>query len=142
MYWYDWPYWKEVEYKFKSSSWSWDDYKRNHKGTGDKVEQEVKVHFKAASKWDRMALNAPTQGTGACIIKQASIDLFRWILNHNLFGKVRLCALVHDEAVVEFPEELKEFPKILEDIMEKAAAKYCKSLPIPAEAEVGDHWIH
>lgn len=142
MYWYDWPYWKEVEDKFKSSSWNWDDYKRNHKGTGDRVEQEVKTHFKAASKWDRMALNAPTQGTGACIIKQVSIDLFRWILNNNFFGKVRLCALVHDEAVVEFPKELKEFPKILEDIMEKAAAKYCKSLPIPAEAEVGNHWIH
>ena len=28
------------------------------------------------------------------------------------------------------------------ETMEKAAAKYCKSLPIPAEASVSNHWVH
>ena len=41
-----------------------------------------------------------------------------------------------------YPEEIDNFPTILENIMESSAAKYCKSLPIPAEAEVSDHWIH
>ena len=44
---------------------------------------------------------------------------------------------------LRFPEELKDtYPKIVEDIMEKAAAKYYHKLPIPAVAEVGQYWIH
>lgn len=42
----------------------------------------------------------------------------------------------------DYPEEIENFPKVLTNIMESSAAKYCKSLPIPAEASVGDYWIH
>lgn len=142
MYWYDHEEWKQRQAKYQSSDWSWDNYRQKHKGTGDWVEQQVKMHFKAAAKWDRMALNGPTQGSGACIIKESACMLFDWIMQNNLFEKVNLCALVHDEIVCDYPEELQEFPQILEKLMEQAAAKYCKSLPIPAEAAVGDHWIH
>ena len=90
-----------------------------------------------------MALNAPTQGTGSIIIKTAAINLFKWIIDNNLFGKVKLCAMVHDELLVEFPKNIIDiFPHTLESIMFNAAAQYCKKVPIPAEAEVGDHWIH
>lgn len=141
MYWWDWKYWKEVQKSYTKEFW--DDYKTNHKGTGDLVEQEVKQHFKAASKWDRMALNAPTQNTGVDILKTAATDLFNWIVDNGYFRKILLCALVHDEQLLEFPKELKDtFPKLLEDIMLKAAAKFCKSVPIPAEAEVSTHWVH
>lgn len=80
--------------------------------------------------------------TGAIILKDSQIELFNWILKNNLFNKVKIVALVHDEACIEFPESMPEFPKFLEELMEKSAAKYCKSVPIPAEAAVGDHWIH
>lgn len=62
MYWYDHEEWKQRQAKYQSSDWSWDNYRQKHKGTGDWVEQQVKMHFKAAAKWDRMALNGPTQG--------------------------------------------------------------------------------
>lgn len=141
MYWWDWQQWKEEQQKYTSEFW--DDYRMYHKGTGDEIAQEVKHHFQVQSKYDRMALNAPTQGTGAIIIKTAAINLLYWIVNNNLFGKVKLCAMVHDELLVEFPKELKDtFPHILEDIMFNAAAFYCKKVPIPAEAEVSDHWVH
>ena len=141
MYWWDWKHWKEEQDSFNSAFW--EEYKAYHKGTGDTIEQEVKQHFKAASKWDRMALNAPTQNTGVDILKTAATDLFNWIVDNEYFGKILLCALVHDEQLLEFPEELKDtFPKLLEDIMLKAAAKFCKSVPIPAEAEVSTHWGH
>lgn len=141
MYWWDWQQWKEEQQKYTSEFW--DEYKMYHKGTGDKIAKEVKRHFQVQSKYDRMALNAPTQGTGAIIIKTAAINLLYWIVNNNLFGKVKLCAMVHDELLVEFPKELKDtFPHILEDIMFNAAAFYCKKVPIPAEAEVSDHWVH
>lgn len=60
MYWWDWKEWKKRQESFTPEFW--EDYKLHHKGTGDAVHLEVKQHFKAASKWDRMARNAPTQG--------------------------------------------------------------------------------
>jgi len=95
-----------------------------------------------AAKWDRKALNSVTQGTGAIILKDSQIEVFHWVVEHGYFGKILLCNLTHDEANWEFPKEVEEFPKILEDLMEKSAAKYCKSLPIPAVAEVGEYWKH
>ena len=58
--------------------------------------------------------------------------------------KVRNCRHQHsnDELNCDYPQEVESFPKVLKAIMENAAAKYCKSLPIPAVPEVGDHWIH
>lgn len=60
MYWWDWQQWKEEQQKYTSEFW--DDYRMYHKGTGDEIAQEVKHHFQVQSKYDRMALNAPTQG--------------------------------------------------------------------------------
>lgn len=69
-------------------------------------------------------------------------DLFKWIIDNNYFNKIKIVASVHDELVVEFPEYLKDFPKTLEKIMENSASKFCKSLPIPAEASVDICWRH
>lgn len=60
MYWWDWQQWKEEQQKYTSEFW--DDYRMYHKGTGDEIAKEVKHHFQVQSKYDRMALNAPTQG--------------------------------------------------------------------------------
>lgn len=95
-----------------------------------------------AAKWDRKALNSVTQGTGAIILKDSQIDVFHWVIKNGYFGKILLCNLTHDEANWEFPKEVSDFPKTLEMFMEQSAAKYCKSLPIPAVAEVGNCWKH
>ena len=140
MYWWDWEKWKEEQESFTEQFW--EEYRQFHKGTNDEIAQMVSRHFKVASKWDRMALNGPTQGTGACILKDAATALFNWVIDNNLFGKVKFCAFVHDEICVEFPKEMDFFPKMLEKLMQDSAAKYCKALPIPAEASVGSYWIH
>ena len=151
MYWYDWKHWKEVEQSFCKEYW--DNYrkiKEKWKNTAPHsiyepippVLLEVKEHFQAASKWDRMALNGPTQGCGIIILKTAAINLYKWVIDNNLFGKVKFCAFVHDEILAEYPKELSNFPHVLEETMFNAAALYCKSVPIPAKAEVSDHWVH
>lgn len=140
MYWWDHDKWLERQKSFTSEFWN--EYRARHKGTNDAIAQEVREHFQAASKWDRMARNAPTQGTGAVIMKDAMTTLFNWIVDNNYFGKVHICVSVHDEINCDYPEEINNFPKVLTDIMESSAAKYCKSLSIPAEAAVGDYWIH
>lgn len=60
MYWWDHDKWLERQKSFTSEFW--DEYKAYHKGTTSRVALEVREHFQAASKWDRMARNAPTQG--------------------------------------------------------------------------------
>lgn len=141
-YWWDWDKWKERQNSFTSEFW--EDYKKNHKGTGDEICKEVKTHFQAKSKWcERMSLNLPTQGGGAVCLKEACIALYNWIIANDYWGKILLCNLTHDEINTEFPEELKDsYPKLVAKIMQDATAKYYHKLPIPAEASVGDHWIH
>lgn len=140
MFWWDHQKWLDRQKSFTSDFW--EEYRNYHKGTGDLVAQEVKEHFQAASKWDRMALNAPTQGTLIIIVKDATTRFFNWIVDNGLFGKVKLCNIVHDEINIEYPKELSNTSKILEKMMEDSAYKYCKSLPIPAVGACGDHWIH
>ena len=140
MYWWDHDKWLDIQKSFTPEFW--DEYRAKHKGTNDIIAQEVREHFQAASKWDRMARNAPTQGTGAVIMKDAMTTLFNWIVDNDYFGKIHICVSVHDEINCDYPEEIDNFPKVLTDIMESSAAKYCKSLPIPAEAAIGDYWIH
>lgn len=139
-YWWDWEIWKKRQESFTSAFW--DDYRINHKGTNDNVAKLVRMHFQAASKWDRKALNSVTQGTGAICLKVAARKFFDWIINNNLFDIVKIVDFVHDELCVEYPKTLADTDKLLEKIMEDTAAIFCKSLPIPAEASVGNHWIH
>ena len=90
-----------------------------------------------------MARNAPTQGTCAAMLKKSQITLFDWVVDNGYFGIILLCALIHDECYWETPEEMASwFAQKIEKVMLDTAAIYCKSLPIPAEAEVGDCWIH
>ena len=75
-------------------------------------------------------------------MKTALTKLFNWIVDNNDFNIVHICVSVHDEICCDYPEQLEQFPKILTDIMEESASEFCKSIPIPANAEVSDHWVH
>jgi DNA polymerase I-like protein with 3'-5' exonuclease and polymerase domains len=66
-------------------------YKREY------TSEERKEHESAAAKWDRMALNAPTQGSGIAILKLSMTLFFKWLCNEGYFNKVLLCNLVHDK---------------------------------------------
>ena len=140
MYWYDHKKWLKRQESFTQDFW--EEYRTVHKLAHDSIAQKVSMHFRAASKWDRLARNAPPQGTSACMTKEATTNIFNWIVDNDYFGVILLAALVHDETNWEFPESIKEFPSIVKKMMEESAAKYCKSIPIPAEASVGSHWIH
>lgn len=95
MYWWDHKEWLERQKSFTPEFW--EEYRTKHKGTGDYVAQEVRQHFQAAGKYDRMARNVVTQGTGAIIMKYAMTQLFNWIVDNGYFGKVEISASVHDK---------------------------------------------
>ena len=141
MFWWDHQKWLDTQKSFTQEFW--EEYRTLHKGTGDRIAQMVSNHFRAASKWDRMALNAPTQGSGIVILKIAMTDFFNWIVDNGYFKIVELSALVHDEANIIYPKELHDIaPHKLKECMESAAALVCTKLPIPAEASISDHWVH
>lgn len=151
MHWWDHEVWKQRQESFTPEFW--ERYKRikqqwENSGPHSKWETppreiaEVKQHARAGSKWGRLARNAPPQGTSACMTKEATTNIFNWIVDNGHFGKILCCALVHDETNWEYPKEVVDFPNIVKSMMEASAAKYCKSIEIPAEASVGDHWIH
>ena len=131
IYWEDWKKWKDIENVPEELR------------IREYTKEELKEHNMAGSKWARMALNSPTQGSGIIILKFAMCKFFKWIIDNNLFEIVRLCDLIHDEALIEFPKEMKDIvPNKLKECMEFASSVFCKKLPIPAVPETGDHWIH
>ena len=142
VYWPEWAEWKATEDRFDSKFW--EDYRLYHKGTGDETAQMVKKHMSQGHDWfEKNILNYPIQGGSAIVLKQAAADLFKWIVDNGYFGKILFCVFVHDEIDAECPQELsKDFSKVMESIMEKAAAKYYKRLPIPAETSVNSYWVH
>jgi len=143
MYWWDWDYWRQEEQAFREPGF-WDRYREaKADGSDPDLVQRVRTHFKAASKYDRMARNSPCQGTAAIILKDSMTTVFNWVVDNDYFGKILLVNCTHDEANWEFPEELRgSFPDFLRVTMEQAAAKYCKRLPIPASEEVHTFWKH
>ena len=69
---------------------------------------------------ERMALNAPFQGSAADIIKMAMIRLDRELASRGFDTKLLL--QVHDELVLEAPdEEVPAIKKLVEQVMEGAA---------------------
>lgn len=142
IYWPEWATWKAVDDTFDRQFW--EDYKAFHQGTDDSVCKKVIKHKKQGEVWfDKNVLNYPIQGGSAIVLKQASADLFKWVVDHDMFGKILFCVFVHDEIDVECPTEYADdFAKVMSNIMEQAAWKYYKRLRVPSEASQGDHWIH
>ena len=91
---------------------------------------------------ERMAINAPIQGTGADIVKLAMVRVDEWIRKEKLGENVSLILQVHDELVFEVKESIvesvaTEIKRIMEHVLD---AKENKGVPIVAEASVGDNW--
>lgn len=91
---------------------------------------------------ERMAINAPMQGTQADIIKIAMRQIDEYIRSEGKSDEMRLILQVHDELVYEVKDSLvEEAAKYFKEIMENAfAGKETFGVPIIAEASAGDNW--
>ncbi|MBM6925348.1 DNA polymerase I [Pseudoflavonifractor phocaeensis] len=93
-------------------------------------------NFNLRSFGERVALNMPIQGTAADIIKVAMLRVRDRLAAEGL--EARLILQVHDELIVECPEEEAErVRELLAWEMEHAAEL---SLPLTADAHVGHSW--
>lgn len=90
---------------------------------------------------ERMAVNAPVQGTSADITKLAMVQADT-LLRQGYEGQAKLVLQVHDELVYEIRKEnVKEIATAIEKIMESALdEKKSKGVPIVADIKAGDNW--
>ena len=85
---------------------------------------------------ERIALNTPIQGTAADLIKLAMIRVYD-ALEKN-YPDAKLLLQVHDELIVECPEELaSQVAELISKEMEQVAALH---VPLVAEAKWGSSW--
>ncbi len=91
---------------------------------------------------ERMAINAPIQGTEADIIKVAMARADEWIRKEKLDKEVFLLLQVHDELVYEVRKGLvqKIAPRIKEIMENVLPLKETIGVPIVVDAKVGDNW--
>ena len=86
---------------------------------------------------ERVAMNAPIQGTAADIIKLAMIRVYNELKNRHL--KSKLILQVHDELLIEtYKDELDEVKAIVEDGMKHAATL---SVPLEIDMKQGNNWL-
>lgn len=85
---------------------------------------------------ERVAMNAPIQGTAADIIKIAMINVDRRLRKEKLHAKLIL--QIHDELLIEADEQEEEaVRKILKEEMENAAQL---SVPLVVDMNSGHNW--
>ncbi len=85
---------------------------------------------------ERVAMNAPVQGSAADIIKIAMVNVYRRLRDEKL--ESRLILQVHDELIVEaLPEERERVEKLLVEEMETAVSL---TVPLKVEESSGKTW--
>jgi len=91
---------------------------------------------------ERMAINAPIQGSAADIIKLAMRHVDEWVEKEKLRDDVYLTMQIHDELVYEVRgEKSEELTLKIRTIMESVVPKEkLVGVPLVVDASVGDNW--
>ncbi len=96
-----------------------------------------RAHQNVRASAQRMAINAPIQGSAADIIKIAMIRLHQALKERGLRSGMTL--QVHDELVLEVPEgELEVVAPLVKSIMEGA---FQLDAPLKVDMKVGKNWL-
>jgi DNA polymerase-1 len=84
----------------------------------------------------RMAINTPIQGTAADIIKLAMLRLHDRLREADL--RSRMILQVHDELVLEIPEDERE--TVIPLVCQAMEGAFDLRVPLSVDAEVGPNW--
>ncbi len=88
---------------------------------------------------ERIAINAPIQGTSADILKLAMLDAHEYLVEKGLTDKVKLVIQIHDELVFEIEKEVAEsvadqLVVVLESVLKK---RNLSTLPLVVSRTLG-----
>ncbi len=91
---------------------------------------------------ERMAINAPIQGTQADIAKLAMIAVDRWIESSGYRDRVHLILQIHDELIFEVEDALVDTvrPAITELMQSVVPKEATLGVPIVVDSKVGKNW--
>lgn len=93
---------------------------------------------------ERMAINAPMQGTSADIIKISMRKIYDLINKKGLSDKVRLLLQVHDELIFEVEDNIDFIKKIsieIQNTMQNVLTEeQSKGVPLLTSSNVGKNW--
>ncbi len=92
--------------------------------------------WQARAAQERLAINTPIQGTAADILKRAMVRLDARLEGEG--RRTRMLLTVHDELVLEVPEE--ELPVAPQLVCEEMAAAADLAVALEVEVGVGDSW--
>ena len=91
---------------------------------------------------ERMAINAPMQGTQADIVKLAMVKIDEMLKEEKANDGAHMLLQVHDELVFEIEEaQVKKLAPKIKEIMENIIpVKEAHGIPFLAEGKVGENW--
>jgi DNA polymerase-1 len=91
---------------------------------------------------ERMAINAPMQGTQADIVKLAMVKIQNMLKEESAHDGAHMLLQVHDELVFEIEEKkIKALAPKIKEIMENIIpAKDAHGIPFLAEGKMGENW--
>jgi DNA polymerase I-like protein with 3'-5' exonuclease and polymerase domains len=113
-----------------------------HRSTNSKAFIETRTLSGRRRQWPSAAkitelLNTPVQGTSADILKVALGNLPQALTGTG----AKIVGCVHDEIILEVPEEKTEkTAAILTGVMEAAGKRFLKQVPVLAEPIVAESW--
>ena len=91
---------------------------------------------------ERMAINAPVQGTAADAMRVAMNRVYTYLGNEQKLDDVRILLQVHDELLFEIKDDVlkEEIPKLV-TLMEGVLDQYeTYGIPLQADVAVGPNW--
>ena len=113
-----------------------DGYVKTMFGRKRVIDELNNKNYLIRSSGERMALNAPVQGTAADILKKAMIEIQNKIDELNLNSK--MLVQVHDELVFDVPNnEVEIMGNLIKDVMENT---YKLDVPLKVDIEYGKTW--
>ena len=91
---------------------------------------------------ERMAINAPVQGTAADLMRIAVIDVYTFLEKEKLHDEIHMLLQVHDELVFEIKHEhAKKYTQKLKELMEGVMhEKENFGVPIAVGVAIGKNW--
>ncbi len=91
---------------------------------------------------ERMAINAPIQGTAADVMRIAMLNVFRFLEEKSLLAEVRILLQVHDELVFEIKEELVEkiVPELVRIMEGVLVNQETFGVPLRVDVAIGPNW--
>ncbi len=102
------------------------------------IQEILSSNWQLKREAERMAVNAPIQGSAADLVKMAMIAVDNWVKKEKFGDSIKMLLQVHDELLFEIKEDqMKKVIPQIKKIMENIAKL---SVPLVVDVKAGKNW--